>query len=55
MKHLKSGKVPPLAVANGMKFPERPTFFFILMNLNAGLLPPDWLFKKSCKPPGVSN
>ena len=27
MKHLKSGKVPPLAVVNGMKFPEKSTFF----------------------------
>ena len=54
MKHLKSGKVPPLAVVNGMKFPEKPTFF-TLMNSSAGLLHPDWLFKKLCKLPGASN
>ena len=29
MKHLKNGKVPPLAVANGMKFPEKHTFFYL--------------------------
>ena len=40
MKHLKSGKVPPLAVVNGMKFPEKPTFL-TSMNSTAGLLHPD--------------
>ena len=25
--HLKKGKVPPCAIANGMQFPEKPTFF----------------------------
>ena len=47
MKHLKSGKVPPLAVVNGMKFPEKP--------VSAGLLHAGWLLKKLCKPTEVSN
>ena len=41
MKHLKSRKVPPVAVVKGMKFSQKPAFFFTLMNLSAGLLHPD--------------
>ena len=27
--HLKTGRVPPCAIANGMQFPEKPSFFHL--------------------------
>ena len=50
MKHLKSGKVPPLAVANGMKFPEKPTFFY-LNELECRLIAPRLAFQKIMQAP----
>ena len=50
MKHLKSGKVPPLAVANGMKFPEKPTFFD-LNELGCRLIAPRLAFQKIMQAP----
>ena len=50
MKHLKSGKVPPLAVVNGMKFPEKPTFFY-LNELECRLIAPRLAFQKIMQAP----
>ena len=50
MKHLKSGKVPPLAVANGMKFPKKPTFFD-LNELECRLIAPRLAFQKIMQAP----
>ena len=46
IKHLKNGRVPPLAVVKRMKFPENPAFFTLM----GAFLHPDQLFKKLCKP-----
>ena len=45
MKHLKSRKVPPMAVVNGMKFPEKPAFFD-LNELECRLIAPRLAFQK---------
>ena len=50
MKHLKSGKVPPLAVVNGMKFPEKP-MFFDLNELECRLIAPRLAFQKIMQAP----
>ena len=50
MKHLKSGKVPPLAVVNGMKFPEKPSFFD-LNELECRLIAPRLAFQKIMQAP----
>ena len=50
MKHLKSGKVPPLAVVNGMKFPEKPAFFD-LNELECRLIAPRLAFQKIMQAP----
>ena len=50
MKHLKSGKVPPLAVVNGMKFPEKPTFFY-LNELECRLIAHRLAFQKNMQAP----
>ena len=50
MKHSESGKVPPLAVANGMKFPEKPTFFD-LNELECRLIAPRLAFQKIMQAP----
>ena len=50
MKHLKSGRVPPLAVVNGMKFPEKPTFFD-LNELECRLIAPRLAFQKIMQAP----
>ena len=50
MKHLKSGKVPPLAVVNRMKFPEKPTFFD-LNELERRLIAPRLAFQKIMQVP----
>ena len=51
MKHLKSGKVPPLAVVNGMKFPEKPATFFYLNELECRLIAPRLAFQKIMQAP----
>jgi heterodisulfide reductase subunit A-like polyferredoxin len=43
--HLRKGKVPPCAIANGMQFPERPSFFD-LNELECRLIAPRLAFQK---------
>ncbi len=43
--HLRKGKVPPCAIANGMKFPEKPNFFD-LNKLECRLIAPRLAFQK---------
>ena len=50
MKHLKSGKVSPLAVANGMKFPKKTTFFD-LNELECMVIAPRLAFQKIMQAP----
>lgn len=44
-KHLKKDKVPPSAISNGLKFPEKPSFFD-LNELECRLISPRLAFKK---------
>ena len=48
--HLKKGKVPPCAIANGMKFPEKP-LFFDLNELECRLIAPRLAFQKIFQAP----
>ena len=48
--HLKKGKVPPCAIANGMQFPEKPSFFY-LNELECRLIPPRLAFQKIFQAP----
>jgi hypothetical protein len=48
--HLKKGKVPPCAIANGMRFPERPNFFD-LNELECRLIAPRLAFQKIFQAP----
>ncbi|XP_028402113.1 uncharacterized protein LOC114525103 [Dendronephthya gigantea] len=48
--HLTKGKVPPCAIANGMKFPERPSFFD-LNELECRLIAPRLAFQKIFQAP----
>ena len=50
MKHLKSGKVPPLAVANGIKFPKN-LMCFNLNELECRLIAPSSAFQKIMQAP----
>ena len=50
MKHLKRGKVPPLAVVNGMKFPKNSSFFY-LNELECRLIAPRLAFQKIMQAP----
>ena len=49
-EYLKKNKVPPRAVTNGMKFPERPNFFY-LNELECKLLAPRLAFQKIMQAP----
>ena len=42
--HLKKGRVPPCAIANGMQFPEKPSFFDL--NQECQLIAPRLAFQK---------
>ena len=48
--HLKKGRVPPCAIANGMQFPEKPSFFD-LNELECRLIAPRLAFQKIFQPP----
>ncbi len=48
--HLRKGKVPPCAIANGMKFPEKPNFFDI-NELECRLIAPRLAFQKIFQAP----
>ena len=48
--HLKKGKVPPCAIANGMQFPEKPSFFD-LNELECRLIAPRLAFHKIFQAP----
>ena len=48
--HLKKDKVPPCAIANGMKFPEKPNFFD-LNELECRLVAPRLAFQKIFQAP----
>ena len=48
--HLKKCKVPPCAIANGMKFPEKPAFFD-LNELECRLIAPRLAFQKIFQAP----
>ncbi len=50
MNHLKKGKVPPCATANGMKFPEKP-HFFDLNELECRLIAPRLALQKIFQAP----
>ena len=50
INHLKKGKVPPCAIANGMRFPERPNFFD-LNELECRLIAPRLAFQKIFQAP----
>ena len=47
--HLKKGRVPPCAIANGMQFPEKP--FFDLNELECRLIAPRLAFQKIFQAP----
>ena len=48
--HLRKGKIPPCAIANGMKFPEKP-HFFDLNELECRLIAPRLAFQKIYQAP----
>ena len=48
--HLKKGRVPPCAIANGMQFPEKPSFFD-LKELECRLIAPRLAFQKIFQAP----
>ena len=48
--HLKKGRVPPCAIANGMQFPEKPPFFD-LNELECRLIAPRLAFQKIFQAP----
>ena len=48
--HLKKGRVPPCAMANGMQFPRKP-FFFDLNELECRLIAPRLAFQKIFQAP----
>ena len=48
--HLRKGNVPPCAIANGMKFPEKPNFFD-LNELECRLIAPRLAFQKIFQAP----
>ena len=48
--HLKKGRVPPCAIANGMRFPEKPSFFD-LNELECRLIAPRLAFQKIFQAP----
>ena len=48
--HLKKGRVPPCAIANGMQFPEKPSFFD-LNELECRLIAPRSAFQKIFQAP----
>ena len=48
--HLKKGRVPPCAIANGMQFPRKP-FFFDLNELECRLIAPRLAFQKIFQAP----
>ena len=48
--HLKKGRVPPCAIANGMQFPEKPSFFD-LNELECRLIAPRLAFQKIFQAP----
>ena len=48
--HLKKGRVPPCAIANGMQFPRKP-FFFDLDELECRLIAPRLAFQKIFQAP----
>ena len=48
--HLRKGKIPPCAIANGMKFPEKPNFFD-LNELECRLIAPRLAFQKIFQAP----
>ena len=48
--HLRKSKVPPCAIANGMKFPEKPAFFD-LNELECRLIAPRLAFQKIFQAP----
>ncbi|CAB3990181.1 ATP-dependent DNA helicase PIF1 [Paramuricea clavata] len=49
-KHLKKNKVPPSAISNGLKFPEKP-HFFDLNELECRLIAPRLAFQKIMQAP----
>ena len=49
-EYLKKNKVPPCAITNGMKFPEKPNFFY-LNELECRLLAPRLAFQKIMQAP----
>jgi hypothetical protein len=49
-KHLKKDKVPPSAISNGLKFPEKPDFFD-LNELECRLIAPRLAFQKIMQAP----
>jgi hypothetical protein len=49
-KHLKKNKVPPSAISNGLKFPEKPDFFD-LNELECRLIAPRLAFQKIMQAP----
>jgi hypothetical protein len=54
--HFKKGKVPPppCAIANGMKFPEKPRFFD-LSELECRLIAPRLAFQKIFQAPKITT
>ena len=48
--HLKKGRVPPCAIANGVQFPEKRTFFY-LNKLECRLIAPQLAFQKIFQAP----
>ena len=48
--HLKKNKIPPCAISNGMKFPDKPHFFY-LNELECRLLAPRVAFQKIMQAP----
>ena len=49
-RYLKKNKVPPCAITNGMRFPEKPNFFY-LNELECRLLAPRLAFQKIMQAP----